>query len=100
MYTVICRECSITFESLHDKAERSICYECALKILCGNSAPEEGDFNSAMINSGEMTEQEAKWLQEDLEAVESGRPIREVFREEKTDEEEYLESLMWKYGDN
>lgn len=99
MYTTICGTCEETFERLYEKSERDICYRCALEMLCGNSAPEEGDFNSAMIISGEMTEQDARWLQEDLEAVESGRSIREVYREE-TDEERYLESLMWKYGDN
>ena len=73
MYTVICSVCEKTFERLYEKRERDICDGCALKELCGNFAPEEGDFNSARIISGEMTEQEERWLQEDLESVDHSR---------------------------
>ena len=86
MYTCKCEVCSKTFERLYEEMVRDICYGCALKEFCGNFAPEEGDFNSALIISGEMTEQDAKWLQEDLEAVETGRSIRESYDEEKQDE--------------
>lgn len=99
MYTTVCGTCGKTFERLYEKRERNICYDCALDEICGKYAPEEGDFNSAMIISGEMTEEQERWFQEDLEAVESGRSIREVY-EEETDEERYIEYLSWKYGDN
>ncbi len=77
MYTTTCSACGKTFERLYEERARDICYSCALKELCGNFAPEEGDFNSARIISGEMTEKEEKWLMEDLRAVETGRSIRE-----------------------
>jgi hypothetical protein len=76
-YIVRCKNCRKQFERLYEERARDICYSCALKELCGNFVPEEGDFNSARIISGEMTEQEERWLQEDLKAVESGRSIRE-----------------------
>ncbi|MFH1170650.1 MAG: hypothetical protein V1704_03780 [Candidatus Vogelbacteria bacterium] len=41
----------------------------------GNSAPEEGDFNSTAIRSGTMSVEEWKYLQEDLRSVEGqGEP--------------------------
>lgn len=87
MHTTTCSVCRKTFERLYEKCERDICYGCALKEFAGNFPPEEGDFNSALLISGEMSEQEAKWLQEDLEAVESGRSIREPYNEEGQDED-------------
>ncbi len=92
MDTVTCSVCSKHFERLYEKRTCDICYECALKKLCGNFAPEEGDFNSARIVSGEMTEQEEKWLQEDLRAVETGRSIREPY---SNDEDETHHDLSW-----
>lgn len=49
--------------------DSTICYGCALESLIGNGCPEEGDCNSALLISGEMTDQEARWLQEDLESI-------------------------------
>lgn len=95
MHNVICSVCGKTFERLYQERQRDICYDCALKELCGKFAPEEGDFNSAMIISGEMTEQEERWLQEDLEAVESGRSIRESYEEE--DEDSWVNYLIDRY---
>jgi len=60
-----------------DHEEEPICYSCALKQITGDRVPEEGDFNSARIISGEMSEHEWRLLQEDLQAVEEGRSIRE-----------------------
>lgn len=53
-----------------------LCYVCALKSLIGNRVPEEGDFNSARLISGEIDDKELKWLMEDLRAVEQGRSLR------------------------
>ena len=102
MYTTTCSACGKTFERLYEKRARDICYGCALKELCGNLPPEEGDFNSARIISGEMTEQEEKWLQEDLEAVESGRSIREPYEDEheREDEDLYFDYITRRYGDS
>ena len=93
MYKTICSTCGKTFEKLYEKRERDICYWCALKELCGNFAPEEGDFNSARIISGEMTEQEEKWLQEDLEAIDHSRAESEWSRMV----EEYDNADRWDY---
>jgi hypothetical protein len=51
-------------------ASQQLCYNCALEKVTGGSCPEEGDFNTARLISGEMTDQERKWLMEDLRAVE------------------------------
>ncbi len=69
--------------------ENQICYGCALECITGDRAPEEGDFNSARIISGEMSEQEWRWLKEDLEAAEQGRSIREYEPPEYEPLEEY-----------
>ena len=53
--------------------ENERCYSCALDYFTGGRAPEEGDFNSAHLLSGEMSDKEWRWLQEDFRAVESGR---------------------------
>ncbi len=83
MITLTCGTCNKQFEALDDtNTEKPICYACALKSIAGGWAPEEGDFNSARIISGEMSEKEWKWLQEDLRAVEEGRSIREYFCDE------------------
>ena len=78
MIKLNCGTCNKQFEALDDTStEEPICYGCALDSITGGRAPEEGDFNSARITSGEMSEKEWKWLQEDLQAVEQGRSIRE-----------------------
>jgi len=61
-----CETCGKSFRSQKDS---TICYDCALAQFAGNGAPEEGDFNSALLVSGEMTDAEAHWLQEDLRFV-------------------------------
>ncbi|MDP2655848.1 MAG: hypothetical protein Q8P17_05050 [bacterium] len=96
MYITTCKTCSDIFEVSDEKVERGICYNCTLKELCGDRTPEEGDFNSAMIISGDMSEQQWKLLKADLESVESGRSIYESCREED-DEEVYLNYLLRKY---
>jgi hypothetical protein len=73
MYARICRKCEQRFETQRENTDDAICYRCALDRVSGNFPPEEGEFNTARIISGEMTEQEAQWLQEDLESVDHSR---------------------------
>ncbi len=54
-------------------ASKQLCYNCALNKVTGGGCPEEGDFNTASLISGEISDQEWKWMQEDLRAVETGR---------------------------
>jgi hypothetical protein len=69
-----CKTCNKQFEALDDtNTEEPICYGCALESITGGRAPEEGDFNSARIISGEMSEQEWRWMQEDFESVDHSR---------------------------
>lgn len=98
MARVTCSRCQKEFErnesdditSLANAVGRDpgeqLCYTCALDKITGRCAPEEGDFNSARLISGEMTDDERRWLQEDLRAVESGCSIRESFDDTRWDE--------------
>ena len=51
--------------------DKQLCYNCALQKVSGGN-PEEGDFNTAHLISGEITDQEWKRMQEDFRAVETG----------------------------
>ena len=81
---VTCSTCSKTFsKNFHsqqdlDEAEKNehTCYDCTLERLTNGQCPEVGDFNSASIISGEMTDDERRWLQEDLRSVEAGSGSR------------------------
>jgi len=59
------------------KQDEPLCYDCALKKVTGGMCPEAGDFNSAHLISGQITDQEWKWMQEDFRAIEEGRSIIE-----------------------
>jgi hypothetical protein len=63
----VCGTCGKNFRS--QRKDSTTCYGCALTRLIGNGAPEEGDFNSALLISGEMSDEDARQLQEDLESV-------------------------------
>jgi hypothetical protein len=79
----ICRKCEKTFERNEQlgPTDSPICYSCALNEFTGGRAPEEGDFNSASLVSGEISDKELQWLREDLRAVEEGRSIVEPLEE-------------------
>jgi len=70
-----CKSCGKEFvknvEETSKSSDRSqdICYDCALESLTKGRPPEEGDFNTAMITSGEMSEDESRLLQEELRKV-------------------------------
>ena len=49
-----------------------VCYDCVLESLTQGRPPEEGDFNTASIVSGKMSEDEFRYLQEDLRNIEQG----------------------------
>jgi hypothetical protein len=74
------------------------CYECTLEDITHGNPPEEGDFNTALIVSGTMTETERGYLQSDLESVENGRTTQEEYEEEEEQEPWYSgnEDKPWK----
>ena len=86
-----CGSCGKKFHS--QNIDSIICYGCALKRLIGNGGPEEGDINSALLTSGEMTDEDARCLQEDLESVDHARA--EVALREMV--EDYDDSGRWNY---
>ena len=86
-----CKTCGKNFQSRKDS---TICYGCALKHFAGDGFPEEGDFNSALLTSGEITDQEERDLMEDLRSVEEGRSIREPYHNDA--EEDYIDPA-WCY---
>lgn len=65
---------------------RSICYGCALKEVTGGNPPEEGDFNSAHLISGEISDMNLKYLMEDLRNVELGRSTFEPYYEDSDED--------------
>ncbi len=67
---VSCGKCQKLYEkNVETKGQTHICYDCALQSLTGGQHPEEGDFNSSRIMSGEMSDDERRWLAEDLRSV-------------------------------
>lgn len=71
---------------------RSICYSCALEEITGGHAPEEGDFNSAHLISGEVSDTDLGYLMEDLRNVEFGRSTFEPY---ERDSDEDWEDTAW-----
>ncbi len=70
-FTCTCKTCYKGFQS--QKKDSTICYGCALTELIGNGGPEESDINTALIRSGEMSDEDARSLQEDLESIDHCR---------------------------
>lgn len=71
-----CKECYNKFikrvDSLRDRdPSNDICYACALDSMTEGRCPEEGDFNSAAIISGEVRESDEvqRMIMEDLRKV-------------------------------
>jgi hypothetical protein len=67
LFDRVCTKCEKSFKSNRDDA--TTCYGCALKDFAGRNAPEEGDFNSAALTSGEMSEKEWQLFQQELESI-------------------------------
>lgn len=68
-YDRVCSKCGKSFKTCYEKLEHPICYDCALMEVTRGNPPEEGDFTTARIRSGEMTDEEASWLRQDLLSV-------------------------------
>lgn len=66
-YECTCGSCGKSFRSFNKDGKT--CFGCALGRFAGSGAPEEGDINSALIVSGEMSEDDARSLREDLESI-------------------------------
>ena len=64
LFDRVCEKCTKNFQSNLEHA--SICYRCALRSFTGGKAPEVSDLNSATLVSGEVSEREWAWFQEDL----------------------------------
>ena len=79
------------------KNSRSICYACALEEITHGHAPEEGDFNSAHLISGEISNTDLGYLMEDLRNVELGRSTFEPYEE---DSDENWVDPAWCYTCN
>lgn len=92
MHEAVCQTCGKEYQknsnvnrTLAEATGRNstdICYACALERITGGYAPEEGDFNSTHLISGEISDKELGYLMEDLRAVEEGRSIREDFEDD------------------
>jgi hypothetical protein len=80
------------------------CYNCTLEDITHGNPPEEGDFNTAHIVSGTLTETERRYLQQDLESIENGTTTEEEFDDGRDDEEEYYpdegEEDDWEFDEN
>jgi hypothetical protein len=90
MTTKTCIGCGEQFETSNDSDK---CRSCTLNDLTGGLAPEEGDFNTAAIQSGTMSAQERRWLQQDLESVEVQDPFEDWEEDDPFDDDDYWEDL-------
>lgn len=93
-YECTCKNCDKKFQS--QRKDSTICYGCALAEIIGNGGPEEGDINTALIISGEMSDAHARSLQEDLESIDhSSEEVRR--RQMVEDYSEDFEDHRWDY---
>jgi len=67
MFDRTCGTCDKNFKS--QRKDGNTCFGCALERITNGQPPEEGDFNTALIVSGEMSDRNARQLQEELEAI-------------------------------
>jgi hypothetical protein len=95
--------CGKAFKTSNDSDK---CYDCTLEDIAHGNPPEEGDFNTARIVSGTMTETERGYLQRDLESVELGRTTEEEYEDGREDDEEYYpdeeeeDDDDWEFNEN
>lgn len=85
MFNRVCDVCGEDFKS--QRSNSTTCYGCALERITGGLPPEEGDFNTALLSSGQMSDEDARHLQDDLESVDHSR------------EEKFQSEMMKEYGD-
>ncbi len=62
-----CQTCGKQFRS--QLSDSPTCYECAYTLLIANRAPEQGDIITAILNSGEMSDEDALSLQEGFDTL-------------------------------
>ncbi len=74
--------CGKTFKTSNNSEK---CYDCTLKDFTNSNPPEEGDFYTAGIVSGTLTDQERYDMQQDLERIELGRTTQEEEDEDPDD---------------
>ena len=91
-----CRECGNTFRTNNNSDK---CYSCTLIDVTHDQPPEEGDFNTAGIISGTMTEEERSYLQKDLEQVEFGGSLNSSYFVEDDEEPDDYEECFEDYSD-
>jgi hypothetical protein len=109
---ISCTVCKKTFEQNENPeltalafavgrdTEHPVCYGCALRQLTGNHAPEGGDFGSAYLISGEMSDKEWRSLQEDLGMVRATwSPPEPAFGEDYEDYSDLVCHTCGKYHD-
>ena len=74
--------CGKAFKTSNDSEK---CYDCTLEDITHGNPPEEGDFNTAGIVSGTLTEIERSYLQADLQAVELGTSTESMGYDDETE---------------
>jgi hypothetical protein len=101
MYTVNCEKCGKEYQK-NDQVARDcehICYECALSNLCGDGYPEEGDFNTARLQSGEISDQAFKQLRRELTAIEQGQQQCYMDTDDSESSLDYEETYCYQHDD-
>lgn len=66
-----CLQCEREFQTSNGSEK---CYHCWLEYYSGGMAPEEGDFNSAHLAAGDMTDEQEREFRYELLNVELGLP--------------------------
>ena len=100
------RQCARCHKLFRTNNSSDLCYNCTLDDITHGLPPEEGDFNTAGIISGTLTDSDWTNLQHDLEMVEAGTSEFEPdderefldIEEEETDDWEYNEHEDAKFG--
>ena len=94
MIECTCGTCNKLFNSI-EMSDTPICYACALQSMTeGVRPPEESDINSALLISGEMSEEEWRQLQRELERVDHSRA-----QQDWEEENEYYRERYWLCSD-
>lgn len=68
-------------------SEEPLCYHCALLKVTGGYAPEAGDFNTARLISGELTDADWEFMRASFRAVETGRSAPEPYDDPHCDDD-------------
>lgn len=77
MHKAVCGTCSKDYLKNDEVAIscNDICYDCTLKSLIGNGEPEGSDINTALLQSGEISDADRICLERDLEKVDYASSI-------------------------